>query len=197
MHPLPLLCLCPVHPQGHAQSNERSLQTSHKQTQDNARYSELSAILPSRLQTEILKPWVSVMKLIPPVISSLSDLALEWKQRQPSTYKRLSTPLSSKFSTATEVVLKEITARVDNILFLILNIMNKKWFMSVHVCFLCICLGMHIHMCLIMYMCINKWQGSCSMVNISSSWYDDHKVWYHDILSDSKSLNYLTETATG
>jgi hypothetical protein len=42
-------------------------------------------------------------------------------------------------------------------------------------------------------------QGSSSMVNITSSWYDEHTVWYHDILNDGESLkishiysNYLT-----
>ena len=36
--------------------------------------------------------------------------------------------------------------------------------------------------------CHKHSKGSCSKVNISSSWYDDYKVGYHDILSDSKSL---------
>lgn len=134
----------------HSQTNARCKQATnkHKAMQGTVNY------LPyfhQDFRTKILKPWVSVMKLIPPAIYSLSNLALEWKQRQPSSYKRLSPPLSSKFLTATEVVLKVCKARVDNILFLILYIMYKKWFVSVHACFLHICISMHMYMCLIMY----------------------------------------------
>lgn len=118
----------------HSQTNARCKQATnkHKTMQGTVNY------LPyfhQDFRTEILKPWVPVKKLIPPAISSLSDLALEWKQRQPSSYTRLSPPLTSKFLTAKEVVLKVFKARVDNILFLILYIMYKKWFMSAHACF--------------------------------------------------------------
>jgi len=79
MHPLPLLCLCPVHPQGHAQSNERSLQTSHKQTQDNARYSELSAILPSRLQNRNFETMGVCYEINPTCHSLFVKLSLRMK----------------------------------------------------------------------------------------------------------------------
>lgn len=40
----------------------------------------------------------------------------------------------------------------------------------------------------VMTTCHKYSQDSCSMVNITSSWYDEHTVWYHDILSDGESL---------